>query len=64
MAIVAVMLGLTARQVLAAPVNVPISQSGSEVSVCTWLGCKSGAVSYSQDDDGNYKHGQELPSAS
>ncbi|MBP7688466.1 MAG: hypothetical protein KA765_11175 [Thermoflexales bacterium] len=35
---------------VAAPLAAP--QAG-EVTVCTWLGCKSGAVSYTQDDHGN-----------
>ncbi len=47
------LVGLTTLQILAAPLGVPASQTGAEVGVCTWLGCKSGAVSYSQDDAGN-----------
>ena len=36
---------------LAAPTALPALQTGSDtVAVCTWLGCKSGAVSYTQDD--------------
>ncbi len=39
---------------IAAPALRPNEQTVSPVpDVCTWLDCKSGAISYSQDDDGN-----------
>jgi hypothetical protein len=31
----------------------PAAQQSADVSVCTWQGCKTAAVSYSQDDAGN-----------
>jgi hypothetical protein len=51
------LLTLGAGQALAAPLGVPASQTGTGVSVCTWLGCKTAAVSYSQDDAGNISGG-------
>src|SRR5512138_454183 len=51
--VVMLALSLAARRILAQPVTAPASQQASEVSVCNWSGCKTAAVSYSQDDAGN-----------
>jgi hypothetical protein len=51
------LIGLTTQPILAAPLGAPASQTGTGVSVCTWLGCKTAAVSYSQDDAGNISGG-------
>ena len=45
------------RTVLAAPTSRPAAQGNANVEVCTWLDCKTGAVSYSQDDDTNIMPG-------
>ena len=47
------LLSFATRQLLAQPATAPANQQASEVSVCTWSGCKPAAVSYSQDDAGN-----------
>ena len=44
------LLTLAVQHSLAAPLAAPTSDP---VSVCTWLGCKSGALSYTQDDASN-----------
>ncbi len=41
------------RSALAAPTLRPAAQGNPYVEVCTWLDCKTGAVSYSQDDYNN-----------
>ncbi|CAG0936972.1 hypothetical protein TFLX_05873 [Thermoflexales bacterium] len=41
------------RSVLATPALRPAAQGNAYVEVCTWLDCKTGAVSYSQDDANN-----------
>ncbi len=53
-AIIAIMtIAIATRQSVAHPSAAPASQLASDVAVCTWLGCKTAAVSYTQDDAGN-----------
>ncbi|MBI5566861.1 MAG: hypothetical protein HY870_18330, partial [Chloroflexi bacterium] len=48
--VVTVLFAVAVRRSEAAPAASPALQSGGDVTACTWLGCKSGAASYSQDD--------------
>ena len=57
-----VVLAVAARVIVAQPATAPASQQASDVSVCTWLGCKTAAVSYSQDDAGNVSGGNSCRS--
>ena len=48
-----VVLAFATSEIVAQPAAAPARQQASDVSVCTWLGCKTAAVSYSQDDAAN-----------
>ena len=47
---VAVLFAVAVRRSDAASAASPALQSAGDVAACTWLGCKPGAASYSQDD--------------
>jgi len=53
LAIIFVLSGLMLSVVLHNLRAAPLQQAASQVDVCTWKDCKSGAASYSQDDHSN-----------
>ena len=48
--VVTVLFAVAVRRSAAAPSASPALQTVGDVTACTWLGCKPGAASYSQDD--------------